>query len=135
MTGARPLTIRQHSDARGKLIALDREQNLPFSLQRMFFVYPDNESVTRGAHALSSQLLLIALRGSVSVECNNGESSQRWRLTEPTSALHIDAGVWLELSGFSADCILAAASPNLYSDVNYYAQPQNTEAIDVVFTK
>ena len=130
MKGVREFAIEQHKDSRGILIAFDRDQNLPFPLQRVFFIYPENEAVTRGAHALSSQLLLLPLLGAVTVTCKSEHATQQWRLAQPTAALHIDAGIWLQLSSFTQDCIVAVASPHLYADIDYYDRALQIPAID-----
>jgi hypothetical protein len=116
--------IPLHQDERGTLLALDRQQSVPFEIKRCFFIWGCPSPAVRAEHALSSEIALLALRGSVSIDLDNGEEQLTIKLNHPQRLLCIQAGVWLRLRSFSADSLIAAAAASEYSETSYFDAPQ-----------
>jgi hypothetical protein len=112
-----------HRDARGNLIALDRQQSLPFEPRRVFYIFDVPSGAERAGHAISSDAVLIALQGSLQVVCDNGTEQQSYRLSGPTAGLHVRAGIVVRTREFSSGAILLVLSSTTYSDVSYSQVP------------
>jgi hypothetical protein len=109
------LEIELHRDPRGGLIALQSGANVPFSLERVFFIFDVPRGESRGGHIATCQQLVIALQGSCQVTTIQAGAEQGFQLASPAQALYVPAGVWLELHGFSPATLLAVAADRPYS--------------------
>jgi len=124
MRGVSILTIPIHHDERGSLLAFDARQSLPFDLKRCYFIWGCPEGKSRAGHSVSAPMALIVLRGWVTVDLDNACEQLAIELSTPNRMVCIEAGVWLRLRDFSADALLAVASPAYYEDIQYFDSPQ-----------
>lgn len=108
------LEIELHRDARGGLISLQSGANMPFPLQRVFFIFDVPPEQSRAGHMTTCQQLVIALQGSCQVAAVQNGAEQAFQLTSPTQALYVPAGVWLKLHRFSPGALLAVAADGPY---------------------
>lgn len=123
ISGVKSFELQAHVDARGSLIALDRTRGLPFDAKRIFCVFDCPQAAVRGEHTVSSDMLLMAVRGSVCVDLDNGSEQSYEVLSTPHRALYVHRGVWLRLSEFSPGAVLLVACAEAYEDVTYYDGP------------
>lgn len=121
--GTKLVRLTKHADSRGCLIALDREQSLPFEVRRVFCMYEAPRETVRGEHATSAHLALVALQGAVEVDLDNGRQQATIRLARIDEALCVHAGVWLRLRNFADGTIVLVAASQLYRDVVYFDRP------------
>ena len=60
-------------DERGKLVVVEGAQDIPFDIQRVFYIYGSDSEVVRGQHAnRNSEFVLINVSGSSKVRVDNG---------------------------------------------------------------
>ena len=111
----RLLDIELHRDARGALLALQSGANLPFTLQRVFFISEVPPGKSRAEHVAGCQQVLVALQGSCEVLTAQAGEEQAFRLASPAQALYVPEGVWLKLHRFSPGTLLAVAADRPYS--------------------
>jgi hypothetical protein len=121
--GAKLVKLPNHRDRMGCLIALDRDQSLPFDMRRVYCIYACHGKSVRGEHATSAHCAMVALQGAVDVDLDNGQERATVRLSRPVQALCLHAGIWLRLRRFSKDAIVLVAASQLYADVRYFDQP------------
>jgi hypothetical protein len=121
--GTRLVEVPKHSDERGFLIALDRNQSLPFDVRRVYCIYPGVGGAVRGEHATSAHCALVALQGSVEVDLDNGDERGSVHLSRTDQALCIHAGVWLRVRDLSPDGIILVAASRLFGESVYYRRP------------
>ena len=58
------LTFPQHGDERGHLVVVEGEQDIPFVVKRIFYMYGSDRDVVRGQHAnRRSEFVLINVSG------------------------------------------------------------------------
>ncbi len=117
--GARLVTLMEHRDARGALLALDQEQGVPFPLRRAFYIYDVPHDASRAGHAVSCEFLMIAVSGQVTVSLSDGAHVSEVQLRDPRSGIHTMPGVFVELKAFSPGAVLLVLSSKLFSEVNY----------------
>ncbi len=122
LLGTRLVKLPKHADSRGCLIALDRDQSLPFDVRRVYWIQGDVKSV-RGEHATSAHCAMVALRGAVEVDLDNGLEQTSVRLSRTDQALCIHAGVWLRIRNFANGAILLVAASQLYAESVYFDRP------------
>ena len=60
-------------DERGKLVVIEGSRNIPFDIQRVFYIYGSDDTVVRGQHAnRESEFVLINVAGESKVRITNG---------------------------------------------------------------
>lgn len=102
------------TDPRGNLTVAQAHTDVPFAIQRAYWVYDVPGGECRGGHAHKScKEVLIALSGSFHVTIDNGEEQKTVLLNHPYQGLLIDTDVWRTLDDFSsgAVCLVLASEP------------------------
>lgn len=114
------LQLAQFVDERGSLVAVHGKKDIPFVIQRVFYIYNVDLGVRRGVHAHKiSQEVLICLKGQCSVVLDDGRHRQTYLLNDPVHGLFVDHSIWLEIDQFSADCLLMVLSSTGYDPDDY----------------
>lgn len=123
--GAELLEHRVNVDSRGELAAFEDFNNLPFPLERVFFIKAGMLGVQRGGHANSCDEAIIALSGSVLIEVDNGQQTTSIRLCTGNDFVWVKPGVVVTLADFAPNTILLVCASARYSDTRHYhcAQP------------
>ncbi len=111
-------------DPRGRLVAFEAFDNLPFAPQRVFVMQIDDATVTRGGHANSCDEVIVALRGAATIALDNGEETGRVRLDGDHAALWISAGIVIRLEKFEAGTLLLVCASERYGETRHFAEPQ-----------
>jgi hypothetical protein len=123
-----------HASDSGALVALDRNQNLPFKVQRLFVIFACPEDATRAAHSSTTHQAILAVQGSVTVDLDNGREQATLVLDSVDRVLCIHAGVWLRLRNFSPATIIVVAASKLFSETEYFDRPK-TELLSSLCTR
>ncbi len=116
----RKLQFPNLGDERGKLVVAEGELDIPFSIQRVFYLYGSDDSVIRGQHAnRESEFVLINVAGSSKVMITDGESREIVELTRPMEGLYIPKMIWKEMYDFSHDSVLLVLASTHYDGSEY----------------
>ena len=117
------MSITEHriiSDHRGKLVAIEGQQDLPFEVKRVFYIYGTQPDVPRGKHSHHrNQEYLIAVNGSCKVTLDDGKQKTTYHLNKPNTGLFQDALVWGEMYDFTPDCVLLVLASEHYDEADY----------------
>lgn len=73
---------------------------------------------------MTSHEALVALRGEVTIDLDNGEEKMSMRLSHPNQALCVHAGVWLRIRDFSEGAIILAAASRKHGETVRFKEPQ-----------
>jgi dTDP-4-dehydrorhamnose 3,5-epimerase-like enzyme len=120
MSNCKIINFRVMGDERGSLIAFEENQNVPFGIKRVFYIYGTQESTSRGKHAhYKTKQLLIAVNGSCKVTLDDGIDKETYNLNKPNLGLFQDALIWGAMHDFSEDCILMVLSDEHYVESDY----------------
>ncbi|MBR5654899.1 MAG: WxcM-like domain-containing protein [Prevotella sp.] len=110
----RIINLKKIVDPRGNLTVIEGETDVPFAIQRVYWVYDVPAGEYRGGHAHKNcRELLVALSGSFQVTIDNGTEKETYLLNHPYQGLLIEAGLWRTLDDFSsgAVCMVLASDP------------------------
>ena len=110
----------QIAEPRGNLSFLEGNNQVPFPIKRIYFLYDVPSGATRGGHAhreLSE--LVIALSGSFDVILDDGTEKKRIFLNRPHYGLFIPPGLWREIENFSSNSVLLALASDIYDEKDY----------------
>ena len=101
----------QVAEPRGNLSFIEGNNQIPFPIKRIYFLYDVPSGATRGGHShrkLSE--LIIALSGSFDVILDDGVEKKKFFLNRPHYGLFIPPGLWREIENFSSNSVLLFCS-------------------------
>lgn len=83
------MNITEHrvlGDHRGQLVAIEGQQDVPFEVKRVFYIYGTQPGVPRGQHSHhQTRQYLIAVNGSCKVTLDDGTQKVTYDLNHPIS--------------------------------------------------
>lgn len=107
-------------DPRGNLTFLESEVQVPFPIQRVFYLYDVPGGETRAGHAHHTlQEFFIAASGSFDVVVNDGKQSATHSLRRSYSGLYVPGMLWRELVNFSSGSVCLVLCDQLYNPDDY----------------
>jgi dTDP-4-dehydrorhamnose 3,5-epimerase-like enzyme len=107
-------------DDRGSLVAVETQQDLPFELKRVYYIFGTKEGVERGFHAHKNlQQVAVAVRGSCTMVLDDGREKTEVLLNDPTQGLYIGSMLWRVMKDFSEDCVLLVFADQHYTESDY----------------
>ena len=116
----RKLHFPDLGDERGKLVVAEGDIDIPFAIQRVFYIYGSDDSVVRGQHAnRESEFVLINVAGSSKVMITDGTNKDIVELNRPMEGLYLPKMVWKEMYDFSPDSVLLVLASTHYDGSEY----------------
>ena len=104
----------------GNITPLASNEDIPFSIKRIYYLYDIPAGETRGGHAHKSlQQLIVAASGSFDVVLDDGKIKRTVNLNRPHFGLYIKSGIWRELSNFSSGAVLLVLASQPYDEEDY----------------
>ncbi len=98
-------------DDRGVLTAIESGKDIPFSLQRIFYMHHVTQN--RGGHAhIESDQVIVAIAGSLQLELSDGKRTVVHPIDNPTRGLYTPRMIFIRLFDFSpgAVCMVLAST-------------------------
>ena len=109
------------TDSRGNLTFVEGGNQIPFGIQRVYYLYDVPGGAQRGGHAHKClHQLIIAMSGSFDVILDDGKNKKRVHLNRSYSGLYICPMIWRELENFSSGSVCMVLASNLYDEDDYY---------------
>lgn len=116
----RLLEFNEKGDERGKLVIVEGNQDIPFEIKRLFYIYGSDRDVVRGKHAnRDSEFVLINVSGTSKVIVTDGKEKQIVELTKPRQGVYLPKMVWKEMYDFSPDSVLLVLASTHYDGNEY----------------
>jgi dTDP-4-dehydrorhamnose 3,5-epimerase-like enzyme len=107
-------------DARGNLSVIEEMKEIPFKIERTYWIYDVPGGESRGGHAYrENQEYIVALSGSFDVVLDNGIEKQVFHLNRSYYGLYVPKGLWREMENFSTNSLALVLSSTKY-DANDY---------------
>jgi hypothetical protein len=114
------------SDIRGNLTYIESGKQIPFDIQRVYYLYDVPGGSERGGHAHKElQQLLIASSGSFDVVLDDGKQRKRIHLNRPYFGLYICPYIWRELDNFSSGAVCTVLASRPYEEEDYFREYQD----------
>ena len=114
------LNFTEKGDDRGKLVIVEGNQDVPFEIKRLFYIYGSDRDVVRGKHAnRDSEFVLINVSGTSKVMVTDGKEKQIIELTKPRQVVYLPKLVWKEMYDFSPDSVLLCLASTHYDGNEY----------------
>ncbi len=107
-------------DERGNLSFFQNEQHVPFTIQRVYWIYDVPGGEIRGGHAYREmQEFIIALSGSFDVVLFDGIEEKKFTLNRSYYGLYIPKMIWRSMENFSTNALAFVASDSFYNEKEY----------------
>lgn len=106
--------VKGVSDERGELFFVQNDTEIPFKIERCFWIKNVPAGEKRGCHAhRTCGELIIAAAGKFCVDVTNGKQTETITLDSTDKALYIPPYTWCELHDFAPDslCLCMASQP------------------------
>ena len=104
----------------GNITIVEGEQNIPFKISRIYYLYDIPGGETRGGHAHKKlHQLIISASGSFEVLLDDGKNKKIVRLNRPNYGLLVVPGIWRELFEFSSGSICLVLASHKYEETDY----------------
>lgn len=115
------LEFGEFGDERGNLVVAEGSgMDIPFQIQRVFYMYGSDPDVVRGQHAnRKSEFVLINVSGTSKVKVDNGYETEIIELNKPRMGLYIETMVWKDMYDFSEDSVLLVLANTHYDGTEY----------------
>lgn len=104
----------------GRITPVHAEAEVPFEIQRVFYVYDIPGGDSRGAHAHKTCAeFIVPLMGSFDVFVDDGFSRDVIRLDRSFRGLYLPPRVWLSYVNFSSGSIALVFASRVYEEADY----------------
>lgn len=118
-------------DERGNLSYFENSNQIPFDINRVYWIYDVPGGEKRGGHAYRNmQEFIIALSGSFDVVLNDGRETKTFTLNRSYQGLYIPEMVWRQLDNFSTNSLAFIASDSNYDELSYIRDYQKYKLLN-----
>lgn len=112
--------LPKNGDRNGNITSVNNMSEIPFNINRVFYLYDIPGGESRGAHAHKEcHQFLIAASGSFEVLLDDGKVQRIVQLNRPNMGLHIPPGIWASEINFSSGSICLVLASHPYSEADY----------------
>jgi len=114
------INLTKVSDPRGNLSVIEEFKDIPFKIERTYWIYDVPGGEHRGGHAYrENQEFIVAMSGSFDVVLDDGKEKHTFHLNRSYYGLFVPKGLWREMKNFSTNSLALVLSSTKY-DVNDY---------------
>ena len=112
--------FKTNNDNYGSLTPLEVGEDIPFSVERIYYIYDVEQGVRRGFHSHKKlEQVLVCVHGSVKILVKTPFESEDVLLNRPDVGLYIGPAVWREMYDFSPDAVLVVFASRHYEIADY----------------
>ncbi len=113
--------LNRIADRRGNLSVIEAGIDVPFDIQRVYYLYDVPGGESRGGHAHRDlQQLIIAMSGAFDVVIDDGVRRRSVTLNRSYFGLLLPQLVWRELENFSSGSVCTVLASAHYDEGDYF---------------
>jgi len=117
---AKIINLPKIEDPRGNLSFIEEEKQIPFKIERTYWIYDVPGGQIRGGHAFKEQQeLIVALSGSFDIVVDDGETKQSFSLNRSYYGLYVPANLWRQMQNFSTNSLALVLSSTAFKEEDY----------------
>lgn len=114
------IQLSKIADPRGNLSVIEELKDIPFKIERTFWIYDVPGGETRGGHAYKeTQEFIVALSGSFDVVLDDGKEKKTISLNRSYNGLYVPKGLWRVMENFSTNSLALVLSSTKYDKDDY----------------
>lgn len=119
------IKLPRFNDPRGNLSFVQEHDQIPFKIQRVYWIYDVPGGESRGGHAfIKTEEFLIAMSGGFDVVVSDGVGKKVFTLNRSYYGLYIPRGLWRDIENFSTNSLALEFASTEY-DRNDYVEDFN----------
>jgi len=104
----------------GSLTAVHSDVDIPFPIERIFYVYDVPGGEGRGAHAHRElHQMIVSVMGAFDVTVDDGRARRAYTLSRAYQGLYVPPTIWAELDGFSSGAVCLVLTSDHYREEDY----------------
>ena len=104
----------------GNITPIQGQIDVPFDIERVYYLYDVPGGETRGGHAHKNlHQLIVAASGSFDVILDDGREQRTISLNRPNFGLYVTPYIWRELENFSSGAVLLVLASMKYDEMDY----------------
>lgn len=114
------INLSKISDMRGNLSVIEELKDVPFKIERTYWIYDVPGGEKRGGHAYKeNQEFIVALSGSFDVVLDDGKEKTVYSLNRSYMGLYVPKGFWREMENFSTNSLALVLSSTKFDRNDY----------------
>lgn len=114
------IQLPKKTDPRGNLSVIEEFKEIPFKIERTYWIYDVPGGEARGGHAYrENEEFIVALSGSFDVVLDNGSEKQVFHLNRSYYGLYVPKGIWREMENFSTNSLALILASTRYDSNDY----------------
>jgi dTDP-4-dehydrorhamnose 3,5-epimerase-like enzyme len=116
------IELPRKADSRGSLTYIQRDAQVPFDIERVFYIYDVPHGAVRGEHAHErEEQLVVAVDGAVDVTVRTGPNAKptKHRLETPNRGLYVPPRTWTVLDEFAEGAVVLVLSSEPHDPDEY----------------
>lgn len=116
----RIIQLPKFVDVRGNLSFAEEFSQVPFKIERTYWIYDVPGGERRGGHAYrNNQEFIVALSGSFDVTLDDGEERKTYSLNRSYMGLYIPQGIWRQMDNFSTNSLALVLASTPFDQADY----------------
>ncbi len=117
---ARIIELPKFLDKRGNLSFIEEFKQIPFKIERTYWIYDVPGGEYRGGHAYrENEEFIVALSGSFDVILDDGKNKTTYSLNRSYYGLYVPKGYWREMNNFSTNSLALILASKPYDEADY----------------
>ena len=114
------IQLSKIADPRGNLSVIEELKDIPFKIERTYWIYDVPGGEKRGGHAYKeNQEFIVALSGSFDVVLDDGKEKKTFSLNRSYNGLYVPTGMWRTMENFSTNSLALVLSSTKYDKDDY----------------
>ena len=114
------INLNRHHHANGNLTAVNNGVELPFNIERTFYIYDVPGGAERGGHShYTCHEFIVAISGSFDVTIDDGTNQRTYTMNRPYQGLLVVPGIWRTLQNFSSGSVCLALASHHFDEDDY----------------
>ena len=116
----RLIQLSKITDPRGNLSVIEELKDIPFKIERSYWIYDVPGGEKRGGHAYkTNREFIVALSGSFDVVLDDGCERKVFSLNRSYYGLYVPEGIWREMENFSTNSVALILSSTRFDKEDY----------------
>lgn len=117
----RIIDLPKIQDPRGNLTFIESNNQIPFGIERVYYIYDVPGGSERGGHAHRDlHQFIIAMSGSFDAVLDDGREQKRVHLNRSHYGLYICPMIWRVLDNFSSNSVCMVLASDRFLEADYF---------------
>lgn len=108
-------------DARGSLTVIEGAADVPFVIERVYWLYDVPGGASRAGHGHKTlRQLIVSMSGSCDIALDDGRERRTFHLNRSYFGLYVHPMTWREIDNFSSNAVLLVLASAHYDESDYF---------------